>query len=143
MKAFDRIVAITLPLVPKSLVRRVSRPYIAGEKAEDMLSTVRRLNENGFVATVDILGEFSETPEQADRATRQYSELMDRFVAEELGCKVSVKLTQLGLKIDPEFCMVECHNSSFANCAREMGLTSARKSTPFVCTMPSSVTCGS
>jgi proline dehydrogenase len=102
MTAFDALIARSIPLVPRALVRRFSRPYIAGERTEDMLKTVRALNEDGFVATVDILGEFSTTKEQAEQSTNQYAELMDRFATEGLDSKISVKLTQLGLTLDRE-----------------------------------------
>jgi proline dehydrogenase len=104
MSALDSLIASTLPLVPKPIVRHFSRPYIAGETMDEMLGVVRRLNEEGFLATVDILGEFSEERTQAERAVERYHEVMETLHDRGLECKVSVKLTQLGLKIDKEFC---------------------------------------
>ena len=54
---FDRAVATVLPAVPRSLVRRVSAPYIAGPTLDDARSTVASLNAAGKRATVDVLGE--------------------------------------------------------------------------------------
>ena len=104
MSAFDHLVAAGLPFVPKPIVRYFSRPYIAGETEEEMLAVVRRLSEEGFSSTVDILGEFSSEREQAHRATKRYEAVMERLHEAGLPCKVSVKLTQLGLKIDRDFC---------------------------------------
>ena len=102
MGALDRAIATTLPLVPKPIVRYFSRPYIAGETTADMVRTVKQLNADGFLATVDILGEFAKSEERAKAFGRQYLEVMDEMVASGLKAKISVKLTQMGLTIDPE-----------------------------------------
>jgi len=102
MSAFDRLVATGLPLVPKPIVRHFSRRYIAGESVRDMVRSVEGLNAEGFLATVDILGEFSRAPERALASGEEYLRIMDEVVARGLKAKISVKLTQMGLKIDKE-----------------------------------------
>lgn len=104
MSLLDRLVTAGLPFVPKPLVRHFSRPYIAGEGLEDMIRVVRDLNTQGLLATIDILGEFSQEREQADAAVYQYEEVLATITREKLEANVSVKLTQLGLKIDRELC---------------------------------------
>jgi len=47
MGVFDRVVALTLPLVPKPVVRRVASPYIAGERVDDLLRIAEDLNREG------------------------------------------------------------------------------------------------
>jgi proline dehydrogenase len=101
---FDRLLAAGLPFVPKPVVRRFSRPYIAGETEEEMLGVVRRLEREGYRTTVDVLGESSTTREQADSAVEKYLEVMGHLASQGLGKNVSVKLTQLGLKLDRDFC---------------------------------------
>jgi proline dehydrogenase len=56
MSWFNKMVAHTLPIVPKPIVRRVSSRYIAGETLTDALDTVRQLNRGGMRATLDVLG---------------------------------------------------------------------------------------
>jgi proline dehydrogenase len=102
VSAFDAILAAGLPFVPRPIVRHFSRPYIAGETEREMISVVRGLNADGFLATVDVLGESTSSREQAERATIHYLEVMDHLVNEGLGGNVSVKLTQLGLKLHSE-----------------------------------------
>jgi len=51
----DRAIARTLPVVPKTIVRRVANRYIAGETTDEALQVVRDLNSRGFRATLDIL----------------------------------------------------------------------------------------
>lgn len=104
MSFVDRTVAAVLPAVPKPIVRHFSRPYIAGESVDDMVTTVRALNADGYLATVDILGEFAKSLERAEAAGEEYLRVMDTMVELGLKAKVSVKLTQMGLQLDKELC---------------------------------------
>ena len=54
MRLFDRAVVRVLPAVPRSVVRRVAAPYIAGEKLDDAIRVVEELNAAGASATVDV-----------------------------------------------------------------------------------------
>ena len=98
------MVATVLPAVPKPIVRHFSRPYIAGETVDDMVKTVKGLNADGYLATVDILGEFAMSRDRAEAAGEEYLRVMDEMVARGLKAKISVKLTQMGLKLDKERC---------------------------------------
>lgn len=104
MTLFNRTVATVLPLVPKPIVRHFSQPYIAGETVDEMVEVVKRLNAEGFLATVDILGEFAKSTERAEAAAEKYLQTMDAMVARGLKAKISVKLTQMGLLLDKEHC---------------------------------------
>jgi proline dehydrogenase len=104
LRWLDRVVAETLPLVPRPIVRRVSARYIAGETLEDAVRVVRDLNREGVSATLDLLGEFVTTPAEAGRAAESYHVALDAIRRERLDSNVSLKLTQMGLKVDPEMC---------------------------------------
>ena len=87
-------------LTTNSAGRRVASRFIAGEKLEDALRVIRRLNAEGFLVTLDCLGESVHAPAAADAACETYLQLLDRLAAEKLNSHVSVKLSQLGLAID-------------------------------------------
>jgi proline dehydrogenase len=97
----DRAVVAVLPAVPKPVVRRVSSRYIAGTELEDARRVVTRLNAKGKLATVDVLGEEITNEAEADAITRAYLDVLDVFDRDGLDANVSVKLTALGLKLDP------------------------------------------
>lgn len=101
---FNRLVAQTLPVVPKSIVRKVSARYIAGETLDDAVRTVRGLNRAGMMATLDVLGEFVSTEADARRAGEEYIEALRVIDGQKLDTNVSMKLTQMGLKIDVDLC---------------------------------------
>ncbi len=105
MGALDRLVVQLLPIVPKGLVGRVSSRYIAGAKLEDAGAAAELLNREGTRATVDILGEFVADFDEARRARDEYVAHLEALAAEKLEAQVSVKPTQLGLKLDAAACI--------------------------------------
>jgi proline dehydrogenase len=87
-------------LTGHALGRRMAARFIAGEELEDALQVVRRLNTEGFMVTLDLLGESVQEAAEAEAACQAYVHILDRLAAEGLNSHVSVKLTQLGLAID-------------------------------------------
>jgi len=116
---FDRAIARVLPAVPRPVVRRLSDRYIAGSEISDAVGAVRRLNEAGKKATLDVLGEEIETREEALAIRAEYEQAMATIEAEGLDANVSVKLTGLGLGVDPALCAANVR--SLARDAAERG----------------------
>jgi proline dehydrogenase len=87
-------------LTGHALGRRMAARFIAGEELEDALQVVRRLNAEGFMVTLDLLGESVQEAAEAEAACQAYVHILDRLAVEGLNSHVSVKLTQLGLAID-------------------------------------------
>ncbi len=106
MSLLDRAVSFVLPAVPKPIVRHFSSRYIAGPTVEDAFRVVRDLRRDGAMATLDILGEFTRSPEEAEAHADAYQELARRISADGLPeTNISVKLTALGLLLDQELCL--------------------------------------
>ena len=105
MTLLDRVIARTLPVVPKGIVRRVANRYIAGETTDEALRVVAGLNARGFRATLDILGEHIHNLDQSRRAVDTYVNVLDEISRQKLDSTISVKLTQLGLKLDTAVCL--------------------------------------
>jgi proline dehydrogenase len=101
----DRLLARTVPALPRSLVRRFADPYIAGEHLDDAIATVRALNAAGKLATIDVLGEAIATRAEAEAIRDGYLRVLDAIAREELDADVSVKPTGLGLVLDPALCV--------------------------------------
>src|SRR6185503_6410887 len=101
VRIVDRLIATSLPVVPRPVVRRFADRYMAGERLDDAVATVRRLNRLGASATVDVLGEFVRDREQAEQTVEQYLEALDAIARTGLDANVSVKLTAVGLEIEP------------------------------------------
>ena len=105
MALLDRAIAHTLPFVPKAIVKRVANRYIAGETLDDALRVAASLNKRGMRATLDILGEDIHNLDQARRAVNGYLQLLEQVDRRKLNANLSVKLTQVGLKVDPGACL--------------------------------------
>jgi proline dehydrogenase len=104
MGILNKIIVGTLPLVPKGIVRKFANRYIAGDKLEDAVTTTKKLNEKGFMATIDVLGEDIFNREDAERAKRECLEVLEAIDKHNLTANQSIKLTSLGLKLDHDFC---------------------------------------
>jgi proline dehydrogenase len=81
VRLFDRAVVRVLPAVPRSIVRRVAAPYIAGETLDEARRVVRELNAAGVRATVDVLGEDVSRSEEAEAIARAYHDALDQGAA--------------------------------------------------------------
>jgi proline dehydrogenase len=68
------------------------------------LSALERLRDAGLRSTVDVLGEAVTTRAAADAAADEYVATLDALAERGLDRNVSVKLSQMGLGIDPETC---------------------------------------
>ena len=104
MSLVDSAIVRFLPAVPKPVVRRISSRYIAGEDLDAALRVVRRLNDEGKLATIDVLGEEVAGPDEARAIATAYRDAIDAFERGRLESNVSVKLTGLGLKLGYELC---------------------------------------
>lgn len=86
------------------LSRNVARRFVAGDSIDDVIRVTRELNGRGKSVTADHLGEHVTDVAEVYAAHAQYLELIDRIRAERLDANVSVKLSEMGLDIDPEVC---------------------------------------
>ena len=84
--------------------RRFVRRFVAGERAEDALQVIARLNAQGLLCAVTYLGENVATPADAAHAARAYVELVDEIERRRLSAVPSLKLTHLGLDLGEAVC---------------------------------------
>ncbi|ANU09060.1 proline oxidase [Planococcus antarcticus DSM 14505] len=78
---------------------------VAGTDIQSMMQSVKELNSNGISATIDSLGEFVHTKEEAVRAKDAILRTLEAIQSHSVNAHMSVKLTQIGLDIDPAFCL--------------------------------------
>ena len=75
----NQLIASTIPVLPKWFVRFFSGPYVAGETIEDALTHVKKINNSGFAATIDILGEHTMDIKTASSIVSDYCELYKKI----------------------------------------------------------------
>lgn len=81
--------------------KRLSGRFVAGMSIEEALRVCERLNREGIAVTLDLLGESVTAEEQAQASGGIYHRLLDAIERRGLRANVSVKLTQVGIDIDP------------------------------------------
>ncbi len=96
----NQIIASLLPHMPKKLVWLFSKEYIAGENLAEAIANAKKLNAQGFLTTLDVLGEFITTLDEAEANKNEYLEVIEE--AEKAGVQgnYSLKPTFFGLLLD-------------------------------------------
>ena len=92
-------IATALPFT-RALVHR----FVAGFTLDEALLALAELDNAGLRWTVDVLGESVSSRDMATAAADRYLATLDALAARGLEANVSLKLTQMGLDIDPGFC---------------------------------------
>lgn len=100
-------------------MRRTVKRFMPGEDASDALTAAQDLAENRVSAVLTHLGENISDRGEAEVVTQHYVGVLDRIRSTGLPAEVSVKLTQLGLDLDRDFC--------YANLAKLVEQTPADK----------------
>jgi proline dehydrogenase len=100
----NKLIASTLPYMPKKLVWIFSKRYIAGETIEEAIAASKELNNEGIKVTVDLLGEFIKDLSQATENKEAYIKIIEAFQENKIDGNYSVKPTFFGLLIDEEVC---------------------------------------
>jgi proline dehydrogenase len=85
--------------------RALARRFVAGDTIDDGVEAARALNDDGFLVSLDLLGEEVIDRGSAAKATAEYHECLERIGSERLEANISVKPTQLGLAIDETLAM--------------------------------------
>lgn len=84
-----------------SIGRRMSSRFVAGMEIDDVLCAAQALQDQGIASTLDSLGENVTTPDEARRSADVYHRLLDAIADRKLNANVSLKLTQMGIDLDP------------------------------------------
>jgi proline dehydrogenase len=85
-----------------SLGRRMSSRFVAGMTLNEVIHAAEALQGNGIASTLDSLGENVTTPEEARHSADIYHRLLDAIhLRPSMNANVSVKLTQMGMDLDP------------------------------------------
>lgn len=103
MSLFNKLVAASLPIIPKRVVRLVAQRYIAGPSLSDAVKVTRQLMSCGASVTIDVLGEFVTDRDRALAEAEMSKAVVNAIQQQNLNAYVSLKLTSLGLDLDRDF----------------------------------------
>ena len=80
--------------------RALAGRFVAGDTLDEAVPVAQELNQEGFLVSLDLLGEEVHDRESAIKATDEYVECLNRIAQDGLDSNISIKPTQLGLSID-------------------------------------------
>lgn len=89
-------------LVRRHGMRLGAARFVAGETLDEAVGVLRGLNENGLKANTTLLGEHVADRGETLAVVEEYELILERIAAEGLRANVALKLTHLGLLLDPE-----------------------------------------
>lgn len=81
-----------------------AQQVVAGTNIEEMIKSVKELNQAGISCTIDNLGEFVFEKSEAIEAKEQILAVVDAIQEHQVDAHISLKPSQLGLDIDYDFC---------------------------------------
>ncbi|TWT01551.1 proline dehydrogenase family protein [Planomicrobium sp. CPCC 101079] len=79
--------------------------FVAGEKEEEAIECVKKLNSKGLHAMLNYLGEYVFTTEAAENATVHCLRTLEMIHRHNLQSNLSVKISSLGVDISKEVCL--------------------------------------
>jgi proline dehydrogenase len=79
--------------------------FVAGETLEEAVKAVDTLEQDGIHGILDLLGEMVNSETEANAFTAQILEIFDAVRSKSWPKYVSIKLSQLGLDIDPDMAL--------------------------------------
>jgi proline dehydrogenase len=96
------MIAGVLPYMPKNFVWVFSKRYIAGKTIQDAIDVSRKLNKEGAMVTVDLLGEFITELSQAEKNKNTYLDIIETIEKSGIDGNYSLKPTMFGLLLDKD-----------------------------------------
>ncbi len=101
---FNKFIASILPYFPKKFIWIFSRAYISGVTMADAMRVSKELNAQGIRVTLDVLGEFIKSLDEAEANKQEYLDLIEETQKNGINGNYSLKPTSFGLLIDKEVC---------------------------------------
>ena len=98
----NTMIAGVLPYLPKKIVWIFSKRYIAGKSIQDAIDASRKLNKEGAMVTIDLLGEFITELSQVEKNREIYLDIIETIEKGGIDANYSLKPTMFGLLIDKE-----------------------------------------
>ena len=80
----------------------LAKRFIAGYNFRSAKPTINKLLEDGYEVSIDYVGELSKTIKDCDNAKIQYIDIINHYHKQKID--ISIKPSQLGLKIDYNLC---------------------------------------
>jgi proline dehydrogenase len=102
MSLLNFLISKSIMHIPGPIVGIFAKSYIAGPELKDAVRVTKDLNKQGIMATIDILGEFIKSLDEAEYYRERCIEILDTINREKIDANLSLKPTQMGLNINKD-----------------------------------------
>ncbi|HEX6649365.1 MAG TPA: proline dehydrogenase family protein [Pyrinomonadaceae bacterium] len=82
--------------------KKLTTRFVAGDTIDEVIPYIRHINAENASASFDHLNESVENAGEAEREVTEYLNILAKIDETRIRSNVSIKLTQFGLKLDPE-----------------------------------------
>lgn len=100
----NKMIVSVVKVMPRKMIFLFAKNYIAGERLQDAVNEVKKLNSRGIMATMDVLGESVANKDESLLAKTECIAVLNAIKENNLNSNLSIKPTQMGLLLDEEFC---------------------------------------
>tara|TARA_Y100001968_G_C19406896_1_gene744172 strand:+ start:214 stop:1113 length:900 start_codon:yes stop_codon:yes gene_type:complete len=105
LSILNKVILSAISLLPKKMVYIFAGRYVAGSNMDSAIEATRIVNELGYSATLDILGEHTKTIEESNQISEDYIQLYQKIKKHKLDSNISIKPSHIGLDISYELCL--------------------------------------
>src|ERR1043165_1303531 len=84
------------------LFKKLTTRFVAGDNIDETIPLIRQINFENATASFDHLNESVGSAAEAEREVVEYLNILAKIDEQKIRSNVSIKLTQLGLGLDPE-----------------------------------------
>jgi proline dehydrogenase len=81
---------------------RFSGRFVAGTQLKDVIRATQTVNASGASVSIDNLGENVTNADEAKQSAELYHQMLDEIASRKLNANISLKLTHMGLDVDPD-----------------------------------------
>tara|TARA_S200000501_G_scaffold134380_2_gene127198 strand:- start:12955 stop:13851 length:897 start_codon:yes stop_codon:yes gene_type:complete len=96
----NKLIILTIPLLPKFFVKIFANKYVAGIKTSEAIDIVKKLNQNNLSCTLDILGEHTKSKNESYAIANKYVDIFKQLGQNKLDCNISVKPSHIGSDVN-------------------------------------------
>ncbi len=111
----NNIITRVLLFIPRKI-------FIAGRTQQEVLEVAAKLNSEGFLVTIDVLGEHSKNAKEVEDTVKEYEQLIGAIKNRDLKATISIKLTHLGLEFGHSYCFYITKNLVDYACQNNVGI---------------------
>ncbi len=89
----------------RSIAKRVAQKYVAGEKMIEAIERAVLVNNEGYRATIDFMGESTRSQSETEAVVREFLHLIKTIKIKKLQCSISLDLSHIGSVVSYELCL--------------------------------------